>query len=153
MSSGTGSAAADPWRRRCPKGHANISSRTDGHYCDSCKQYYATDPVDAAAVDEWPATEQIERLSPWTILVTLVELDATHDRDGFFARDLAAEVGSRATAITPQLKTLRTFGVVTAIETGYDAYRYEVTAEGHEWVLGASGESHSDATDASEDPA
>lgn len=158
-----GSKAGDPWRLRCPKGHSSITSRSEGHYCGSCGRYYATDPVDAAAVDEWPATDQIERLSPWTILVALVEQFETYDRDGFFARELAAEVGSWAKAITPQLKTLRDFGVVTAIETGYDAYRYEPTTDGREWVLGAmAGEAwdpalleHSDATDAalSEDTA
>jgi len=47
--------SSNPWRYRCPDGHAAITPRGDGYYCQSCGARYRTGPFDAARA-EFPVT-------------------------------------------------------------------------------------------------
>lgn len=42
---------SDPWRKRCPEGHADIINRTYGYQCGSCERAFVGEPHDAAATD------------------------------------------------------------------------------------------------------
>ena len=48
--------AAEPWRLRCPQGHASLQhrARDDGFYCKRCGRSYGHSPIDAAAVESFP---------------------------------------------------------------------------------------------------
>lgn len=54
----------DPWRMRCPRGHASISDSrgVDGSYrCPACGRRWSHGPYDAAAV-EFPVVDPDEQL-------------------------------------------------------------------------------------------
>jgi hypothetical protein len=41
------------WRYRCPEGHVTVEEfQTDGFYCNTCRQKYPGDPIDAKENDE-----------------------------------------------------------------------------------------------------
>lgn len=41
----------DPWRLRCPQGHAAVQIRSDWYYCQSCESYYSGSPHDPKRED------------------------------------------------------------------------------------------------------
>ena len=49
-------AMTDPWRLRCPEGHASLRHphTKDGYYCERCRRLYEGEPIDAKAVDGFP---------------------------------------------------------------------------------------------------
>jgi len=46
----------DPWRLRCPEGHADLRHPVskDGYYCKRCEELYPGEPIDAKHVDGFP---------------------------------------------------------------------------------------------------
>lgn len=43
--------AKNTWRYRCPEGHTNWSSTSEGYYCESCKEHHDSDGVFTELVD------------------------------------------------------------------------------------------------------
>jgi hypothetical protein len=45
----------DPWRRRCPRGHASLVTHIDkdSYRCQACEQTYDGEPIDAANAGAW----------------------------------------------------------------------------------------------------
>lgn len=50
------SPVTDPWRLRCPKGHATIEIGKSGYRCESCGGRYHGEPYDASKTD-FPVTD------------------------------------------------------------------------------------------------
>ena len=45
---------AQPWRFRCPEGHASLELYVSGYWCSACHQTYQGDPVDLAPTEASP---------------------------------------------------------------------------------------------------
>ena len=45
----------DPWRKRCPEGHASLTIHNDrqSFRCEACGKTYDHPPVDAAKAGAW----------------------------------------------------------------------------------------------------
>jgi len=141
---------SDSWRYRCPKGHTNIRPREDGHYCDSCRDFYAAPPLDAERVDSFPVRIPPEiKPSPWATLVTVVEICSRPTRATTRASEVADELDGRVRPIAARLSKLETFGAVRRRKR-VQPDLYLPTALGREWVAGASigTVAHSEATEA-----
>ena len=46
--------SAQPWRFRCPEGHANIRLYVSSYRCGTCGRAYDGDPVDLAPTEASP---------------------------------------------------------------------------------------------------
>ena len=80
---------SEPWRYRCPKGHACISTNeTGGYRCASCGERYAGRPYDAAKT-EFPVDEDpVPIPTPEDVLEALVDVCGRPERDSIRARYL-----------------------------------------------------------------
>jgi hypothetical protein len=127
----------EPWRYRCPEGHASISTRQNGTYrCQSCETTYRGDPVDAASDrDSQPTTEVESTADIGALEVTHMLWRETGDTSTTaHARDLPVKTRTAAHA----LQSAAERGYVDRIERSC-ASRWFVTELGERFMPGATG--------------
>lgn len=129
---------AEPWRYRCPKGHASITHRKQGFECESCGGRYRGDPVDAKEVAEWPADD---RDPLWTGVISEQEvLSEVVDQTAPQDRHLASvdQLPWRANRINKQLHSLAKRGLLEQVGEKRK-FKWRPTERGRQAVAGLNG--------------
>lgn len=104
----------DPWRLRCPQGHAAIEVYQSRHYCESCGNWYDGTPHDAKHVEFPVDDEPLVDDDRDSVLEALVDQCRGGGRDWVRARDL----GARPRQIGQLLSRLEDDGVVDRRHAG-----------------------------------
>jgi len=104
------------WVQRCPEGHANLESRTQGYACETCGVVYPGDPYDARQT-EFPVGDDTDTgrplgLTKWGVLADLVQTVAGDARTAAKAKEL----DGAASAVGQRLSVLADEGLVERVE-------------------------------------
>lgn len=122
---------SDPWRERCPEGHAAVEHHTATFYCSACGKTYPGEPLDATE-HEFPV-DGPDPIPPVTVEYVLRKL--YHETGDTVTTTTVTDLGVRTRAIGKRLHDARDRGLVERIGAA-SPYRWTFTEAGLAHVRG-----------------
>jgi len=123
----------DPWRLRCPKGHASVTVYSDTYLCEACDETYDGEPFDAKRT-EFPVDEEpLPKAVHDEVLAELVRRCEDDNTSRLLARRLHP---GRSRQIGAILAELAQDGLVEKLGCGSpNGYKWRPTEAGRRHVL------------------
>lgn len=124
----------NPWRQRCPKGHASLQVHSSSYRCRSCERVYDGRPYDESDVDEFPIEGDRPRpdISWQSIVMVMARLQSHETRSKWFQADeLAGELGTRMQQVAGHWPELLDRELVERYGSTSQGGRYALTEKGH----------------------
>ena len=120
----------EPWRYRCPEGHANIINRSETYRCRSCEETYIGDPLAAGGDDaDGGAPVQCDERVVLDQLVATVEGPL---RSRAKSGELEDNINGTSRMIGHRLAKLESAGLVERIEVSHSGNWWRPTEAGIE---------------------
>jgi len=120
----------EPWRLRCPEGHADLSMNNDYYRCDTCGLTYEGEPFDAAETDFPADGETRTEWTPERAVARLWEVGGDID-----AARMARQLGDESLQIGNALAKAAEQGLVEWVNNNYPR-RWSLTQKGYIRVCG-----------------